>query len=67
MITPIVYISGDPHIVQANGAAHRQTHYFGLSSDAKPVEGVRNSEVFYEMDTKAVYLFDEANKVWLEQ
>lgn len=28
----------------------------------KPIYGVMNSETFYEMDTKKVYIFDEENK-----
>jgi hypothetical protein len=40
---------------------------YGLSTDTKPVEGVDNACIFYEMDTKKVFLFDEQNKTWLEQ
>ncbi len=39
---------------------------YGLSADAKPLD-VTNASVFYEMDTKKVYMFDAENKVWLEQ
>lgn len=39
---------------------------YGLGSDEKPVD-VANASVFYEMDTKKVYLFDGENKRWLEQ
>lgn len=41
--------------------------YFGLSTDTKPVEGVGNASVFYEMDTKKMWLFDAENAVWHEQ
>lgn len=46
----------------------RKTHYsmYGLSTDTKPTN-VTNASTFYEMDTQKVYLFDETNKVWLEQ
>lgn len=41
--------------------------YNGLSTDPKPTEGVKNADIFYEMDTKKVYLFDEDGQQWLEQ
>lgn len=40
--------------------------FIGLSTDAKPL-GVANASSFYEMDTKALYLFDAENGVWLKQ
>lgn len=40
---------------------------YGLSTDTKPTKGVDNACIFYEMDTKKVYMFDEANQKWLEQ
>ena len=39
---------------------------YGLSTDVKPTD-VNNASVFYEMDTKKVFLFDEQNGQWLEQ
>lgn len=39
---------------------------YGLSTDVKPT-GVCNASLFYEMDTGALYLFDEENKRWLIQ
>ena len=39
---------------------------YGLSTDTKPTD-VYNASVFYEMDTGALYLFDEQNKRWLIQ
>ena len=39
---------------------------YGLSTDAKPTDVV-NASLFYEMDTKMIYLFDATNSVWLEQ
>lgn len=41
--------------------------YKGLSTDAKPTDGVSNGDSFYEMDTGALYMFDEDGKQWLEQ
>lgn len=39
---------------------------YGLSTDEKPMN-VCNTSTFYEMDTKKLFMFDEQNKVWLEQ
>lgn len=39
---------------------------YGLSSDEKPTD-VCNASVFYEMDTKKMFMFDEKNQQWLEQ
>ena len=41
----------------------------GLSTDTKPVDKVDNApigngSIFYEMDTKKGYKFDEENKTW---
>lgn len=40
---------------------------YGLSTDSKPVDSVTNASVFYEMDTKKLFLFDAENQQWLEQ
>ena len=40
--------------------------YIGLSTDEKPT-GVPNASTFYEMDTKALFLFDAENGAWLPQ
>ena len=48
----------------ANGA--KLSEIYGLSTDTKPLD-VKNASVFYEMDTGKIFLFDEANKKWLEQ
>jgi hypothetical protein len=41
--------------------------YNGLSTDTKPIEGVRNGSKFVEIDTGKVYMFDEEGKTWIEQ
>ena len=46
--------------------------FYGLSTDEKPTstyEGrrIRNTSLFYEMNTKKAYLFDAENHQWLEQ
>ena len=40
--------------------------YVGLSTDTKPTDGVANGSIFYEMDTKKCYMFDEDNATWHE-
>ena len=40
--------------------------FWGLSTDEKPVN-VPNASTFYEMDTKALYMFDAQNGIWLAQ
>ncbi len=40
--------------------------FVGLSTDTKPTNAA-NASTFYEMDTKKVFMFDEQNKLWLEQ
>jgi len=42
--------------------------YRGLSADTKPaLQANRNGSVFYEMDTKNVYMYDGENQTWLMQ
>lgn len=46
--------------------------FYGLSTDEKPIEhfeGVKivNGSLFYEIDTKNIYMFDEENKIWICQ
>ena len=39
----------------------------GLSSDTKPVDDIiENGSVFFEMDTKKVYMFNKDTKEWIE-
>ena len=39
----------------------------GLSSDTKPTEGIATGSKFTEIDTVAVFLFDEESGMWLSQ
>ena len=67
MITRIGNIN-DLNCALRNGRnATKQAEFYGKSTDTKPTEGVRNADVFYEMDTKKVFLFDEDGQAWLEQ
>ena len=45
------------------------TEFYGLSTDTKPlyVDGVRNADIFMEMDTMNVKFFDEANNKWVPE
>ena len=68
MITRFIEIDGDAHGQHDGGKDIRKRHeYFGKSNDVKPTAHVRNADIFYEMDTKKVYLFDEDDGVWLAQ
>ena len=42
-------------------------NYYGLPTDEKPTENVRNGSTFFEIDTSKSYVFDEENKTWIEQ
>ena len=53
------------NISGAYGAEPMQ--FFGLSTDPKPGKGVPNASVFYEMDTRQIWLFDEQNGLWINQ
>lgn len=66
MITVITKLHGGQQSHHPDGVCPRK-EYYGLSADAKPVANVNNADVFYEMDTMAVFLFDATNSVWLEQ
>lgn len=44
----------------------RDRTYFGLSTDEKPTENVVNGSAFIEMDTSALYFFDQENTEWRE-
>lgn len=67
MITWSVEVDGKRYIMCPGGECRRAVEYYGLSTDEKPVEGVKNSAVFYEMDTQKIFMFDEENQAWLEQ
>ena len=67
MISRVIEIDGDDHIVCASGDIRKHSTYYGKSGDTKPTVGVFNADVFYEMDTKKIFMFDEGEGVWLEQ
>lgn len=44
---------------------------YGLSTDNKPIEKfkntlLKNGSIFYEMDTKKAFIYDEENHQWWE-
>lgn len=43
-----------------------QCTYYGLSTDTKPTNAA-NADIFYEMDTAKIYLYNEAGQTWIEQ
>ena len=67
MITKIVKINGDDFRCSADGETCRRSEYYGKSSDTKPIAEVKNADIFYEMDTKKLFLFCEENSAWIEQ
>lgn len=66
MITRFVEIDGDDHGYTGTKMAKR-SEYYGKSGDTKPTKGVMNADIFYEMDTKKVFLFDADISDWVEQ
>ena len=46
---------------------NQRTVYTGLSTDTKPTHGVKNGDVFQEIDTGTFFLFSKSNKEWYEQ
>lgn len=65
MVTKFLDINGSA-IVPSEGY-RRQATIYGLSKDTKPTENVKNADIFYEMDTKKVFLFNQESKTWLAQ
>ena len=65
MIT--VYEKHNHHCTEETHGRHcTNFEMYGLSTDEKPTD-VGNASMFYEMDTKKLFLFDGENGVWLEQ
>ena len=67
MNTKVIEIGGNANTLYPGGYSCRRAVYYGLSGDEKPAEGVHNADIFYEMDTQKIYLYDESNTRWLEQ
>ena len=67
MMTRAIKFDGEDYVITDNGDIRKRGEFYGKSSDTKPVTGVNNADIFYEMDTKKVFLFDEDDKKWIEQ
>ena len=65
MVTKIITVKGGEFAVEENGRIRPVETHYGLSSDTKPTEGVKNADRYFEMDAKKLSLFDEAGKRWL--
>ena len=48
-------------LISTNG---RIANYFGLSTEAKPTDGLATGSLFIELDTGTVYYFNEATTTW---
>jgi len=46
--------------------AGKPTEYYGLSTDTKPTENVGNADLFMEIDTGDVFLFDADGNQWCQ-
>ena len=55
------------HITDDNGAIKSvdRVEAYGLSTDTKPTQNIANASVFFEMDTREVFFFDEENGHWI--
>lgn len=65
MITQFVENNGEVYGVRPDGKRELRSEYDGMSTDTKPIAGVLNGDVFYEMDTKKSFIFDEDGQQWL--
>ena len=53
-------------ITKVRTVGNPRAEYYGLSSDAKPTDAI-NGDLFYEMDSKKIFLYDKENELWREQ
>lgn len=67
MVTRFFDIEGEYHGIHENHDIRKRHEFYGKSGDPKPTKDVRNADIFYEMDTQNVYLYDEDDGVWLAQ
>lgn len=65
MVTEVV--SEKKFGVHPDGSRVKRSEYYWLSTDEKPIDGVDNADVGYEMDTQKVFMFDAEHQVWIEQ
>lgn len=67
MITKIVEIDGETYCIRPNGDVSKRIEYYCKEADVKPVDGAKNADILYEIDSGKVYLFDEESQTWIEQ
>ena len=67
MITRVVKIDGDDHVFCPDGNIRKRVEFYGKSTDAKPTECVMNADIFFEMDTGKMFMFDGDTLEWLPQ
>ena len=65
MITKIITAKGGQFAVETDGRYRAVETYYGMSSDEKPTTGVNNADRFFEMDTCALFVYDESGKQWI--
>ena len=63
MITKIV---DHDCIGYAQSGARRIVEFRGKSTDIKP-DNCANGSIFYEMDTKKLFMWDAESNTWIEQ
>lgn len=44
----------------------KNTVFYGMSTDEKPIANTANGSVFIEMDTAKLYFYDAENTTWYE-
>lgn len=54
--------------VDRDDAGKQHAEFYGLSTDDKATcDDPHNADIFYEMDTQAVYMYDQDSGNWLPQ
>lgn len=55
------------HVTDDNGVIRsvNLVEAYGLSTDVKPTRDIANASVFFEMDTKTTFFFNEENGRWI--
>ena len=66
MISKIANINGTQFLIRDDDSREFLPDLFGKSTDTKPTLGVKNAQVFFEMDTKGAFMFDADTSTWLK-
>ena len=62
MSTPV--FSTTEYTIDSNGQRRYVKTYYGKSNEAKPIDGVNDSDRYFEKDTSNVSIYDEEDKEW---